>query len=240
MCSYIRHSLDKNNLHHAYLIEGAKEEVVPEILEFLKDIKVKIEGNPDFCYISVDSFRMEDARNLKSLGVESGFSPNKRVFLICANNFLLEAQNSLLKLFEEPTANTYFFINVPDKNSLLRTLVSRFYVIGKSMGVTNNTKEAEKFMNMPLKARIDFLKALLSVSEEDEETNLGDSPRSIALGFLNMIEQVLHVKLFGEKYKTMESPEVFKQIFKVRRYLRQPGSSTKSLMESVALSVPYF
>ena len=26
--------LDKDNLHHAYLIEGAHEEIVPEILKF--------------------------------------------------------------------------------------------------------------------------------------------------------------------------------------------------------------
>ncbi len=43
--------LDKNNLHHAYLIEGAREEVVPEILEFLRSSRIEIVGNPDFQHI---------------------------------------------------------------------------------------------------------------------------------------------------------------------------------------------
>ena len=33
--------LDKNNLHHAYLIEGKREEVVPELLKFLKKLEKK-------------------------------------------------------------------------------------------------------------------------------------------------------------------------------------------------------
>src|ERR1035437_6840420 len=114
--------LDKNNLHHAYLIEGAKEEVVPEILELMRSLNIETSGNPDFQHISVDSFKIKDARNLKAFGSEKGFSAGKRIFLISANNFLLEAQNTLLKMFEEPTENTHFFLIVPDINSLLQTL----------------------------------------------------------------------------------------------------------------------
>ena len=54
---------DKNNLHHAYLIEGAREEVVPEILEVVGELGVKTLGNPDFVQITLDSFKIEDARN---------------------------------------------------------------------------------------------------------------------------------------------------------------------------------
>ena len=32
--------LDKNNLHHAYLIEGQREEIIPEILNFLKTLNI--------------------------------------------------------------------------------------------------------------------------------------------------------------------------------------------------------
>ena len=57
--------LDKNNLHHAYLIEGVREEIVPEVLKFVKILGIETEGNPDFFYISTDSIKIEDARNLK-------------------------------------------------------------------------------------------------------------------------------------------------------------------------------
>src|SRR3989344_2218828 len=122
--------LDKNNLHHAYLIEGKREEVLPEILKFVDSLGIDTNANSDFVNISLDSFKIDDARNLKSFGNEKGFSLEKnakKIFIISANNFLLEAQNSLLKMFEEPIENTHFFLVTPDANALLKTFASRFY-----------------------------------------------------------------------------------------------------------------
>lgn len=233
-------NLDKNNLHHAYLIEGAREEIVPELLKFVESLGVKTSTNPDFCHISVDSFKIEDARNLKSVEYEKGFSTGKKIFLISANNFLLEAQNTLLKIFEEPIENTHFFLIVPDKNTLLKTLVSRFYLIETKTSLEKELKEAEKFIKMPLKNRIDFLKESLAESEE-EEIIVIDSTRSKALKFLNALESVLVSKMpFDKKMSRgiFDTQACFAHIFKVREYLNQPGSSAKSLMESVALILP--
>ena len=140
--------LDKNNLHHAYLIEGEHDMIVEEILEFIESLKIKTIGNADVSRISLDSFKVEDARNLRSYAAEKSFSAAKKIFIISVNNFLLEAQNSLLKMFEEPIENTHFFLIVPDVNSLLKTLVSRFYVISARQGLTEEVKEAEKFIGM--------------------------------------------------------------------------------------------
>ena len=52
----IKKHLDKNNLHHAYLIEGEREEVIPDVLAFLSDIGVSVVANPDFLHIAIDSF----------------------------------------------------------------------------------------------------------------------------------------------------------------------------------------
>src|SRR3989344_5234823 len=190
--------LDKNNLHHAYLIEGARDEVVPEIVKFLESSGINTAGSSDCIRVNLDSFRIEDARNLKSYGNQKSFSSAKKVFIISANNFLLEAQNSLLKMFEEPIENTHFFLVVPDKNALLKTLVSRFYLISPTPGVGKEMEEAEKFVKMPLRSRIDFIKELLTEpEEEDEEGNeivALDSTRSKALKFLNALESVLHTK----------------------------------------------
>ncbi len=247
--------LNKNNLHHAYLIEGAREEIVHEILKFISSLGINTSANSDFVNISVDSFKIEDARNLKSYSAEKGLSSAKKIFLISANSFLLEAQNSLLKMFEEPIENTHFFLVVPDTNSLLKTLVSRFYVISARQPARNasrsdsggdlaeETQYAEKFISMPLQKRIDFIKELLVEPEEnlEEEPPLGgsssklESSRSKALKFLNTLEFSLHQKATS---KTVFDVGFFEHLFKVRKFLRMPGSSTKTLMESVALVVP--
>ncbi|OGI58088.1 hypothetical protein A3C60_00290 [Candidatus Nomurabacteria bacterium RIFCSPHIGHO2_02_FULL_37_45] len=236
--------LDKDNLHHAYLIEGKREEIIPEILVFMKSLGINTSGNnSDFCHIAVDSFKIEDARFLKFFGVEKGFTSQKKIFIISANSFLLEAQNSLLKIFEEPIENTHFFVIVPDINSLLKTLVSRFYLISTKSDPQKGTKDAEEFIVMSLKNRIDFIKELLKENEEkDEKENeivVLDSARSKALKFLNEVELALHQQVMLKG--TFDTHiDFFSHILKVREFLRMPGSSTKSLMESVALIIPNF
>lgn len=228
--------LDKKNLHHAYLIEGEREKIIPEILEFVRSLGVDTNANSDFSHISLDSFKIEDARNLKSLAGEKSYSSSRRVFLVSVNSFLLEAQNSLLKMFEEPIENTHFFVVMSDTNSLLATFISRFYLIKKENSEMD-TGDAERFISMPLQKRIDFIKDMLvEPEEEDEEGNevaVIDSTRSKILKFLNMLEVALHSRLSENS-----STACLEHIFKVREFLRMPGSSPKTLMESVALIVP--
>lgn len=223
--------LDQNNLHHAYLIEGVREKVVPEILKAVEELGVKTIGNADFVQITLDKFAVEDARNLKAFSQEKANTPGKKVFVISANNFLLDAQNTLLKMFEEPIENTHFFLIVPDASALLKTFSSRFYLIKSGQASDEGTKDVEKFLSMPLVQRIEYLKEFLVEEEESKE----DSARSRALKFINTLEDILHKKSMS---RFNLDTGVFHQIFKVRKFLRMPGSSTKSLMESVALVVP--
>ena len=248
--SILKH-LDKNNLHHAYLIEGVREEIILEVIEFLKSFNIDTVGNPDFVYISIDNFKIDEAFDLRSMSTSKGFSSGKKIFMIYANNISLDAQNVLLKIFEEPIENTHFFLIVPNINFLLKTFISRFYFIRASFSLDEKeAKEAEKFIAMPLKNRIDFIKELLIMPEEegDDITPL-DSSRFKALRFLNALEISLHsnfLKNFehgrfhpedGVKWKN-SLQSCFLHFFKVREFLRMPGSSTKSLMESVALITP--
>lgn len=233
--------LDKENLHHAYLIEGARDEIVSEIMKFCESINIKTSGNPDFIHISIDNFKIDEAFDLRAMSSNKSFSSEKKIFIICFNNISLDAQNVLLKIFEEPIENTHFFLIVPDTNSLLKTVVSRFYLIKTEVRKEENFKGAEKFISMPLKNRIDFIKELLIEEEaEDEEGNeivVLDSTRSKALKFLNALELVLHKKLVS---KVPFDTSFFEHFFKVREFLRMPGSSTKNLLESVALIVPIY
>ena len=108
----IKEHLDKNNLHHAYLIEGARDEIVPEILTFCENINIKTSGNPDFCHISIDNFKIDEAFDLRAMSVNKSFSSKKRIFVVSVNSFSLDAQNVLLKMFEEPVPDTHFFLIV--------------------------------------------------------------------------------------------------------------------------------
>ena len=78
----IKEHLDKENLHHAYLIEGAREEILPEIFKFVQSLGVETSNNSDFLNIATDSLKIEDARNIKSFSVEKANSFNKKIFII--------------------------------------------------------------------------------------------------------------------------------------------------------------
>ena len=67
---------------------------------------------------------IDDARDIEK---ESYIAENKeKIIIIMANSFKSEAQNFLLKLFEEPPKNIKFLIVSPSKNLLLPTIRSRF------------------------------------------------------------------------------------------------------------------
>lgn len=235
-------NIDKNNLHHAYLIEGDRDILLPEILAFIESMGVRVVNNSDFSHVMADSFKVEDARSLKALSVEKSSYGNKRVFLISANNFLLEAQNTLLKMFEEPIENTIFFLLVPDKNTLVKTLVSRFYFISARQDLAEEVQQAEKFIKMPPATRIEFIKDLLKETDEegDEDVITQNSARARALNFLNALESIAHKKMLDNSADKNFLASFCEHIFKVRKYLRMPGSSAKNLLESIALTVPNF
>jgi len=218
---FLKH-LDKNNLHHAYLIEGNKDGILPEILKFMQ--------GEELIQINLDSFKLDDARELKSLGVEKANTEGKKIFIISTNSFLLEAQQALLKLLEEPILNTHFFLIIPDINSLLTTFRSRFYLI-KNSKEENKSENAVKFIKMSLQQRIDFLKELLAENDGEQEDRSVDSARFKALNFLNELETSL-------VSRTVLDTTCFEHCFKVREFLRMPGSSPKTLMESVAIMIP--
>ncbi len=216
--------LDKDNLHHAYLVEGSRDALVSEILAFSKGSEI--------CHITLDTFKIEDARNLKSLGAEKANQEGKKVFVIATSSILREAQNAMLKIFEEPIPDTHFFIVVPDASALLPTFVSRFFLIREEREDLGS-KMAQEFIKMPANKRLDFIKELLV--DDDEENLATDSPRTKALRFLDSLESELHTRLVS---KAAFDTGVFEHIFKVRQFLRQPGSATKTLLESTALIIP--
>lgn len=238
---FLKH-FNKEKLHHAYLIEGRKEEILPLVLNFIESLGISTLGNPDFYHISIDSFKIDDARLVKSLEENKSFNIEnkiKKIYIITTNNFLLEAQNSLLKIFEEPIQNTHFFLIMPNTDGLLETFFSRFYFISTKSNSNFYKDKALEFISMSLQDRIFFIKEFLT--EEKIALN-EDSIRSKIQLFLNALEQILYDKVFLKnnikKSFNLNQVNFFEQIFKVRKFLRQPGSSTKSLIESVALSIP--
>src|SRR5688572_29123774 len=134
-----------NNLHHAYLIVGDRGEAETSLHDFFLREGVKLTNSPDFFLYKETLFGIDEARSL-SLNASRKAFIERKIFLILPEKITHEAQNALLKTFEEPNANTHFFLVVPDENIVLPTLRSRMEVVrieGSAPG-----KDADKFLKL--------------------------------------------------------------------------------------------
>ena len=114
----------------------------------------------------------------------------KYIFL-CGNSFRVEAQNSLLKVLEEPPSNIIFLIITTSKNSILPTILSRVQV--KYL----KTKKVIEPINLnlqklELKDVYTFLKQNQRVSKNDAKNIIESILYTINLQKINLNQKELH------------------------------------------------
>lgn len=227
MDSIFEHYKKTGYLHHAYVIEGYHDEVAPMLIVSIeKHLGIIAKGNPDFSVARHDSFSIDEARILKDIQTRSAWKGEHKIFIISAASFTHEAQNALLKTFEEPTAGTHFFIIVPRAEILLPTLRSRVLVIG-SLNLHEDDESkmlAEKLLGATLENRFALIKKL--VEKKDRE---------LFRRILDHIEQILYARAKGKH--TEISPDVFQGIHKAKTYLATRGASPKMILEHIMMVV---
>ena len=216
-------------LHHAHVIEGAYDIVVPAItVAIAKHLNIDAQGNPDFVVQHYESFGVDEARSLKAAQARSGFGSSRKIFVIGTNSFTREAQNALLKTFEEPTAGTHFFIILPRAEALLPTLLSRVLVVSGKIEYEDDANVlAEKFINSSLEERFALAKKLA-------EKKAGETvDRELFRRIFDHIERILYTRTTGKRDDATAS--VFREIFQAKTYLADRGSSPKMLLEHLAV-----
>ncbi|MEI8124096.1 MAG: hypothetical protein WCG60_02940, partial [bacterium] len=109
-----------NTLHHAYCIIGDSEKIILDLQKILKkEFDFPISENPDFWYGKYDILDIEDSRKLKELHLNKPTVHNKKVFVVSTNFITEKAQNAMLKLFEEPSGQTHFFLIMPSAQNII-------------------------------------------------------------------------------------------------------------------------
>ena len=215
------------NLHHAYFLVGDGEEIFLELRGFLEEkVGVKTLGNPDFWYGKFNTLNIEGARGIAESQERKSFKshlearlPSKKIFIIQTDFITEEAQNSLLKVFEEPTKGTHFFIISPQDN-LLPTLRSRMQVI-----MSKTVFDSSKILNMEIAERLEKVKEITDMIKDEEKT------KQDAITLLNQIETELHNMDIEKSAKALKICE------SARASLYDRGAPVKMILENVMLSV---
>ena len=170
-------------LHHAYGLWGEREEIKKELHDFLiEDLKFPVVGNPDFWQGEFNVFKVDDSRVLNESHLNKPVKYERKFFVILANFMTKDAQNSLLKIFEEPKADTIFFLIMPSVTDLIPTLKSRL-IIG-SQGQNTNIPEhnrpihplylAEEFLSAKIGKRLTMIAKIVK-DIKDEKLNKSDA-----------------------------------------------------------------
>lgn len=102
---------------------------------------------------------IEDVRNIrKSTFLKPFKSKTKAVVIEAYEGITTEAQNSLLKILEEPPANTIIIIITPNKELLLPTILSRCKIIElkeEKMDISSNdTSKLNDYLNVLFNGRV--------------------------------------------------------------------------------------
>ena len=236
--SILPDSIDK--FHHAYCLEGKREDILKELLKFLENnLKFGVKGNPDFYCEDFDTLGIDEGRLINEMQTRRAVVASRRIFVVTVNFITRETQNSLLKMFEEPTGDAIFFLIISSANILLPTLRSRMMVVNLNRGMEAESGEDEKSEN--IFDAIKFIKS--SISERltvakkiadkiaDEEIS-----RSFAVEFLNNIEREILNKSETNELKR-KNLFIFEEIDKCRGYARDRSPSVKILLEHIAIII---
>jgi len=90
--------------------------------------KIKSESHVDFMKIDPpsDTIKLEDVFEVPEFISKKPFEANhKCVYIPDAGRLTVQSQNFLLKSIEEPKANAVFLLSVRNRNTILKTIVSR-------------------------------------------------------------------------------------------------------------------
>lgn len=180
----IINAVSNKSLSHAIILEGSSESVRKEAARELalavlckSEVrpcgecssckKVKSESHPDLHFLQKEPkstmIKVDAVRTLRSQALVLPNDGEKSVFIINeAQDMNVQAQNALLKIFEEPAKHICFILTCGSKSSLLETIISRATVY--FLGEEEKSEDDEKM----LEAKETAKELLVSVVKQDE------------------------------------------------------------------------
>ena len=210
------------NLHHAHLLFGDYKNILDQLEPFFEnELNFSVHGNPDYTKTEFSTFGIDDAKVLAETARRKAFLENRSIIVVYANSFTTEAQNSLLKLFEDPMQGVHFFIITSADTFLLPTLLSRLLLVsGQDYSYKPNLNNAKNFVNSSIAERQEML--LPYIDSKDKIS---------VLNFLNDLESYLMNELRKEKKISIET---LRSIMVMRGYVLDRSSSLKMILDHLA------
>jgi hypothetical protein len=221
-------------MHHAFVIEAPAEQGIEIAQNWIKEnLGMSVAQNPDIVVLRYGLFSVTDARKVAEIASGGAFSGDTKVLIISASRAYHEAQNALLKVFEEPPQGVSLFLILPSVGGLLPTLRSRVQVFDTDRGGDEQgvSKIVEEFLKAGKEKRTTIIKKLASGKDDEDRRE----HREEAIAILDGIERVLYTK-----YKKSDEAVValLSDISTLRPYLYDRSAPVRMILEHLSLTLP--
>lgn len=198
---------------HAYLV---RDDSLETVISLLKDEGITVRGNPDFYAVSYESLGVDDVRAITDYASLAPIGGRKYI-IITAKSATPEAQTALLKTVEEGAGRSTFFFVIPTGAFVLPTLASRCVVL-KWKEESGKGKEGEEFLKLSYKDR-------LAMAEKFAKDHDREGARSLVRSLL------------ADASRRNLGAQALRDLLDADRYLTQSGSSPKSVIGHLALTL---
>lgn len=221
--------------HHAYYVTGDLEEGIQHALSFVeRELKLSTTGNPDVTIFRFPGFTVTDARRLIAYEMQMPVAGEQKAIIIATSRLFHEAQNAMLKLFEEPREGTTLFLIIPSEGVLLPTLKSRLIALPKSE--EKGTERAREFLALSTDDRRTCLEKIVTRSKS-EKAGEKQAARQDALILLQELVQEVYahnVKKGDENMKT----SLLTDLLSFTEVLHERSAPLKLIFEHLLLVLP--
>lgn len=198
-------------LAHSYIVYEADDGLTEHLLKLFPNAEIIIEN--------YSSLGVNEAKSLLTRSFTIATAESPQIFIILFEKITEQAQNTLLKVMEEPTLHTHFFLCIPREVTILPTLVSRCLVLKPRH---REEIKASVFLDSNFEERLKIIDPLI------QKGNIED----IAI-FLNQLEVELHKKTKSAKI-TEKDIRFFMSLRRTREFLRLPSASIKQMLQHLA------
>jgi len=225
--------------HHAFVIEAEAEEGIARALgEAERELGMETRAHPDIVILRFGFCSVADARSIGDIAVSAPVAGAHKVFIIAAGRISREAQNALLKLFEEPPPGVYLFLILPSLDGLLPTLRSRVQVLThKARGTEQDTLPVQEFIAATREKRSAIIKKLTNGGDDEERQEF----RRQAIALVNGIEAVAYAALAHAGAGSMKKQQLemlLSDIATLRPYLYDQSAPVRLVLEHLSLVLP--
>jgi len=211
----------KDTLHHAYVLYGNIDLSRKILFDFLSsELSVSKDNNPDFFHYQSNTVPIDIVREIVLSSTRKSFS-EKKIYVIEFDTILVEAQNALLKVLEEPNPNTHFFFLTESRNFALETIKSRVVEISMPKEDAVIDSDSEDFISGTIVRRFDIA---TRISKDKDRKSAERIIRNILISVRENKE------VYDKKFATA--------LFHALLYVNIPSSSVKMILEHIAMLLP--